>query len=197
MELRKIIKKKLNGMIFVIIMIAMLKGQVFAVSSEDLANPVRDVPTHSMKYERNEEGTPHKTKYCYVYFGSYPQREVSDTALINQLQNAKYDVNNDTSINGKKYRRMSWETMTSSGTIFGRSKEVWDETSYNGYRYYQYEPIKWKILSNDGEKLFLFVCYLCYNIFKPILLWTGVRKCQQTKRNIMEIFLINYLWSKG
>ncbi len=156
MELRKIIRKKLNGMIFVVIMIAMLKGQVFAVSSEDLANPVRDVPTHSLEYEKQNEDAPHKTRYCYVYFGSYPQKEVSDTALINQLQNAKFDVNNDTSINGKKYRRMSWETMVSSGTVFGRTKESWDETSYNGYRYYRYEPIKWKILSNDGEKLFLF-----------------------------------------
>lgn len=52
MELRKVIRKKLNGMIFVVIIIAMLKGQVFAVSSEDLANPVRDASTHSLEYEK-------------------------------------------------------------------------------------------------------------------------------------------------
>lgn len=152
MELLRIIGKKMNSIVLVIVMVAMLKGQVFAVSSGDLANPVTDVSTHMINYENGL----HKTEYSYVYFGSYPQKEITDSILLNRLQNASYDTSNDTVIDGKKYRRVSWETMTCTGTVYGGQKEWWDEKSYNGYRYYQYEPIKWKILNNDGEKLFLF-----------------------------------------
>lgn len=47
-----------------------------------------------------------------VYFGSYPQKEILGEEITDELRNAVYDINGDAVINGKKYRRLSWEMMT-------------------------------------------------------------------------------------
>lgn len=60
----------------------------------------------------------------FVVFGSYPQSEVQESAL---LKNAVYNEIGDAEIDGKKYRRV---------------------LSEDGYRYFIYEPILWE---NHGD----------------------------------------------
>ena len=74
------------------------------------------------------------TEWSYVYFGSYPQTEVTDGPLKSVLSKAHYNAEGDTSVGGKKYRRVD---------------------AGGGYRYFQWERIKWRVLQNDGSTLFV------------------------------------------
>ena len=84
------------------------------------------------------------TDWSYVYFGSYPQTEVVGSSLTPDITRADYDVNGDAEVGGIKYRRISKDNTNFNG-YFGNSI----------YRYFKWEPIKWKVLENDGSSLFL------------------------------------------
>lgn len=84
------------------------------------------------------------TDWSYVYFGSYPQSEVTGSALTSAITSANYDANGDAWVNGTKYRRIS--------------KSDTDRTEYFGdatYRYFKWERIRWRVLQNDGKTLFV------------------------------------------
>lgn len=124
-----------------------------AVTQADIANPTRVAETHVAN------GT-HTSTYNYVYFGMYPQREITGEELTDEIRNATYDGNCDAVVNGKKYRRLSYDMLHFVGThndMWPEStkKEVWDSYTTDGYRYFVYEPIKWKILNSDNGKMFL------------------------------------------
>ena len=100
------------------------------------ANPVH----HCTK---QNDGTDY-TDWSYVYFGSYPQSEVTGDALTSAITGAVYDNNGDAWVNGTKYRRIS-KSDTNYDGYFG------DGT----YRYFRWERIKWRVLQNDGNTLFV------------------------------------------
>lgn len=143
------------GSILVVLILAFVAPiTTYAVSSSELANPVKDESTHC---NVNGYRGAHTTTFHYVYFGMYPQKEISGNELTDAIRNAAYDSNGDAIVDGKKYRRLTWEMTTTYGTVNEKSKEVyWTPYAENGYRYFLYEPIRWKILSNDGKKLLLF-----------------------------------------
>ena len=78
------------------------------------------------------------TDWSYVYFGSYPQTEVTGDALTAAISGASYDTDGDAWVDGIKYHRISK-----------------NDTNYNGYfgdsdyRYFKWERIKWRVLKND------------------------------------------------
>ena len=73
------------------------------------------------------------TKWSYVYFGRYPQSQVTGQDLDDSIVNANYNINGDAVVDGVKYRRVQ-----------------------NGdTKYYRYEPIKWRVMENDGTSLWL------------------------------------------
>ena len=78
------------------------------------------------------------TKWSYVYFGRYPQNKVTGDDLDDSIINANYNKNGDAVVNGEKYRRVD----EGDG-----DKPKWS--------YYSYEPIKWRVLQNDGSTLLL------------------------------------------
>lgn len=99
--------------------------------------------------------------YDCVYFGSYPQAEVVpnkaaattidsairngddyivDATLYQKLQNATW-VNNETIIGKEKFRRINSENA--------------EYVSGNDYRYFKYQPIKWRVLQVTGNEAFL------------------------------------------
>lgn len=84
------------------------------------------------------------TDWSYVYFGSYPQTEVTGTALTSAITNVDYDTNGDAWVNGMKYRRIS-KSDTNYDSHFGNST----------YRYFKWERIKWRVLENNGNTLFV------------------------------------------
>lgn len=103
-------------------------------------NPVYDASTDT-------------TDWSYVYFGSYPQTMLTEDELTEEIINADYDKNGDAEVNGAKYRKMKknnavYSSMTTAEGFFDWShakKEI----------YFRYEPIRWRVLQNDGESLFL------------------------------------------
>ena len=92
-----------------------------------------------------------------VWFGSYPQSEVTekDGDIYNTLKNATgWDSNNDITIGNTKYRRLKGEDATCTGICSFDEYYNWNNGYYT-YHYFKYEPIKWRVLSVDGNDAFL------------------------------------------
>lgn len=78
------------------------------------------------------------TEYSEVWFGSYPNHECTrcntSETLWNQLVQADYDQNDTTTVDDTRYQRVEIE---------------------NRYRYFKYEPLKWRVLESDTDKIML------------------------------------------
>ena len=117
-------------------------------AAENISNP-RIVKDSSMDAGQ-------KVTWDCVYFGSYPQSEVTskDGSIYNALKNATgWDENNDITIGGTKYRRLKGEDATYA-TSDSSSYYNWND-SYKTYHYFKYEPIKWRVLNRNGNDAFL------------------------------------------
>lgn len=91
-----------------------------------------------------------KKKLAYVYFGSYPQTEVTGDALTSKITDAKYNKDGVATVDGVKYKRISKEDATY--TISSSGQYDWTDKTY---AYFKYEPIKWRVLSNKSGKVLL------------------------------------------
>lgn len=109
------------------------------------------------------------TTWDCVYFGSYPQTEIVaeasqcgtygnsywglssdyavDAGLYEKLQNASYDSNGDTTVNGIKYRRIKKSDAT-YGTSGSSNYYSWSDSTT--YHYFRYDKIKWRVLETSG-----------------------------------------------
>lgn len=90
---------------------------------------------------KKDDGTD-VTEWDYVYFGSYPQTRIFGDALVSEITEAPYDENGDTWIDGTRYRRIS------------KSAYFMRETNIEHY-YFKWEPIRWRVLQNNGSTLFV------------------------------------------
>ncbi|MCM1279995.1 MAG: DUF6273 domain-containing protein [Robinsoniella sp.] len=122
------------------------------VSASVSGNGERENPANPVHSSCNS-GNLDTTTWSYVYFGNYPQSEVTDSATIAAIDDAiaaagtTADAGMDVEVNGTKYRRISENDTNYSG--------YFDDVENNGYRYFKWEPIKWKVLQNDGSTLFV------------------------------------------
>ena len=117
-------------------------------AAENIRNP-RIVKDSSMDAEQ-------KVTWDCVYFGSYPQSEVTskDGSIYNALKNATgWDENNDITIGRTKYRRLKGEDATRYSS--NEEGEYNWNGSYKTYHYFKYEPIKWRVLNRNGNDAFL------------------------------------------
>ena len=113
----------------------------------------------------------------YVYFGSYPQNEVTNANLKKVLTNAAGSISNwtsyqcyvnstvssfmkckDVTYNGEKYRGVHFTQYRPQYTTWDSSanRTFQDNNKYglNTIYWFKYEPIKWKILEEkDGDAL--------------------------------------------
>lgn len=136
------------------------------VSGQELAADIRAGefnpanPVHHCSVYANRD----YTDWDYVYFGSYPNTEITDASVIAAIeaaiQNSSVPKTSETDvwINGVKYRRIGKEDVNNEN-------EFGDGT----YRYFKWERIKWKVLKNDGNTLMLIAdkaldCQSDYNI---------------------------------
>ena len=122
-------------------------------------------PIHHCTKQNNGTDT---TDWSYVYFGSYPQTEVTGNALTSAIVGASYDGNGDAWVDGEKYRRIS-KNDANCNKYFGDSE----------YRYFKWKPIKWRVLQNDGKTLFIAAdrgldCE-DFNKFSDDFIWEGCR----------------------
>lgn len=121
-----------------------------------------------------------KVTYDTVYLGSYPQAEVIasgkymeavepdmrngadfivDASLYKKLENANWK-NDETTIDGERYRRMTMEdatyaVATSEDVHKWYSAYFWWLGSPSTYRYFKYQPIKWRVLDVSGDEALL------------------------------------------
>ena len=117
-------------------------------AAENISNP-RIVKDSSM-----EAGQ--KVTWDCVYFGSYPQSEVTskDGSIYNALKNATgWDENNDIMIGETKYRRLKGEDATCA--ISGDEEHYDWKDNYKTYHYFKYELIKWRVLNRNGNDALL------------------------------------------
>ncbi|MCM1159242.1 MAG: leucine-rich repeat protein [Bacteroidales bacterium] len=132
------------GMMAVMALSAKLPAAA-AVTGADLANPVVDESTHIMYGS-------HEVNYKYIYFGLFPQKEIWGDELTDAIRNAAYDKNGVGWVNGRKYQRMSYDMIPEDINI---TRERWNHYCPEGYLYFLYEPVKWRILENNNGTLFL------------------------------------------
>ena len=91
-----------------------------------------------------------RTDWDYVYFGNYPQTEITDSTTIAAIESAisesgmEASAGIDVVVDGTKYRRIS-KSDTNYDRYFGD----------DDYRYFKWEKIKWKVLENNGNTLFV------------------------------------------
>lgn len=118
-----------------------------AVKSEDAVErtgETRELPSDPVHNCTKQNDGTDTTKWSYVYFGSYPQTEVTGNALTAAITGASYDANGDAWVNGTKYRRIS-KSDTNYDGYFGNSE----------YRYFKWERIKWRVLRVNGSTMFV------------------------------------------
>ena len=145
----------------ILLTLGLAKPVEAAVTADDLAGPVMDVESHAVRADINptdeERQKYHQTDYNYVYFGTYPQREIKGAELTAEIRNATYDANGDAVVKGRKYRRITYDQtrLLLQDVAKKYHEEDWHSECVDKYRYFIYEPIQWKILNNDGNKLLL------------------------------------------
>lgn len=125
--------------------------------------------------ESSELESGQKVTWDCVWFGEYPQKKVipspekytdilgesytiEDKNLYEALQSATgWDDHNDITLNGQKYRRIREEDAQGVYWESNGYGYIWeDDNSWSdGWHYFKYEPIKWRILKKDGNQALL------------------------------------------
>ena len=156
-------RKILHRLLVFVLTIAMLAGicpQGIHIADVPLTLPeVKAADTiGNPKIEEDTTMTAgQKVTWDCIYFGSYPQSEIisKDGSVYNKLKNATSWDNNDTTIDGVKYRRLKGEDATQHA-YSGGSEQYYDwNDDYTTYHYFKYEPIKWRVLNKDNNDVFL------------------------------------------
>lgn len=150
------------------------ESSVWKLVSE-LQNPqiVADDSLEYMTYDGAVQKPGKRVTWDCIWFGSYPQTEIvyeDDSETIATLETntynpvqyekvdsstwaaitvASFDSNGDAVVDGVKYRRMK----STDATARNDKAYIWKDDS--SYHYFRYDPIKWRILSTDGEEAFL------------------------------------------
>lgn len=119
---------------------------------------------------RNPKETSHVTKWSCIYFGEYPTAEIvdgpfssvddyalsegdvmEDAVLYDKLTKAEW-TGDDTEIEGKRYRRICGQGAVTCSA--NREQHYrWQDASQ--WKYFEYSPIKWRILNITGTKALL------------------------------------------
>lgn len=148
--------KILNIAISLILSICMVVGVMpIATLRIDATTEEHKMQNPIMLSDRDyNAGGSHTVIWDCVYFGSYPQSEVRNLTL--KIIGASYDNNGDAVVDGVKYRRINKsDAKFISDTNEGGMYDWSSGGDSRGYHYFKYEPIKWRILSINGEEAFL------------------------------------------
>ena len=156
-------KKKISARVLSVILTVMM---VVTLMPAALLSETENVSAATVSEPRV---TSSGTTWDCVYFGSYPQTEIVaeasqcgtygnsswglpsdyavDAGLYEKLQNASYDSNGDTAVDGVKYRRIKRSDAT-YGTSGSSNYYNWSDSTT--YHYFRYDKIKWRVLETSG-----------------------------------------------
>ncbi len=109
------------------------------------------------------EGVTWTDNTCkYVWFGSYPQTLLTGEALTAEIINADYDSNGTAQINKNRYKRLSKNDLPyvmnaeyEGNESFAQNSSMFFDWTVNDYAYFIFEPVQWRVLSQNGSELFL------------------------------------------
>ena len=162
------LKKKTSAMVMSVVLTIMM---VVTLTPAALLAETENVSAATVSAPKVTSGS---TTWDCVYFGSYPQTEIVseasqcgtygnsywglssdyevDSGLYEKLQNASYDSNGDTTVDGVKYRRIKQSDVT-HGTSGSSNHYNWSDSTT--YHYFRYDKIKWRVLETSGGYAFL------------------------------------------
>lgn len=111
-----------KNVLLITLLIMLLLAEAIPVAAEDLwikgidnQNPSN--PVHHCT--KREDGTDY-TSWDYIYFGSYPQTEITGSKLTNAITGADYNSDGDAWVDGVKYRRIN-KSQTNNSEFFGNN----------------------------------------------------------------------------
>jgi len=94
-----------------------------------------------------------------ITFGSYPQTKVTDPVVINALETRASCTDNAVNFMGARYKRVYFTEYTPYNSRVEPSAEnsCQDENGYfvNTAYWFKFEPVKWRVLSNSFDGLFI------------------------------------------
>ena len=79
---------------------------------------------------------------------------ITGSALTSDITDAEYDENGDAVVGSMKIRRMKKTDANYSSKELAEGFYDWNSLN-GGYVYFKYEPMKWRVLQNEGDTLLL------------------------------------------
>lgn len=132
-----------------------LTDENIVTSDGTLDDEVDHVNDQSADKENNNITIPVvKLSDTKLLFGTYPKGRVEATK---EIIDAVYDNNGDAVVNGLKYRRVSRDNATyvHNYPVGADAKEGFYHLWEDEYEYFRYEPIEWRIVSNENDEYVL------------------------------------------
>lgn len=91
-----------------------------------------------------------------VWFGEYPMNEVVGSAVTSDIEYADYNEDNVAVIDGEKYFRMPiYKQINSSENNIAGMFKAKAEPSIEGYRYFKFNMLSWKIVGERKNRITL------------------------------------------
>ena len=120
--------------------------------AEEKAMPANPIHHHTGKSDGSDY-----TDWSYIYFGSYPQSEVKSEGTKNMIDSELSKTGKTTGdvfVGQCKYRKVFQQDANYACYKNWKDNDG-DYVVDEDYKYFKWEPIKWRVLQNDGTKLFV------------------------------------------
>lgn len=114
-------------------------------------NQTKETPANPEHHCTNGEST----EWSYVYFGSYPQTEITDSSTIASIEGVISASGSSVAGEGVDAEVTEADGTKTKYRRIGKGDASDNRFTKNEYRYFKYEPIRWKVLWNDGNTLFV------------------------------------------
>ena len=163
------------------------KNHTFKVYDEEVVLYARFITKAEQGDEKwqKEHGVIPQKESDYVTYGYYPQKLLTDEAIIAELKNAE-NLSGYKVLNDKYYKsiKIGQYNVTYDGVTYKA------ETTY----YFEAQPVKWKILDKSGSK---------YTLISTIVFpgldysrWTGYGTKFDYEGNQKDVYANNYAFSE-
>lgn len=115
------------------------------IVSHGLGNPIHHC-------NNGDESIDDYGEWSTLYFGSYPQKQITDTEIIAQIDAQMGNSTGDVWIGNHKYRKINKDYCN-------------DSDNYGNviYRYFEWEPIKWRVLHIEGDRALIVTDKILYS----------------------------------
>ena len=119
-----------------------IESRVYDSEESQLTGPAVEIYSNKKTVSESWWNTSMIQTWNCIWMGSYPQSEVDEKTKIlldGLVGSDDWDDDNDICLGSNKYRRV----------LCGTEDEAF-------YRYFKYEPIKWRIIKTDGNFALVF-----------------------------------------